>query len=62
MVEDAIQDHANAAAVRGIKQRAECRVAAEHRVHLVIVVRVIAVVRPRAEDRVEVDGVDPQLG
>ena len=62
VVEDAIQDHANAAGVRGIEQRAECRVAAEHRVHLVVVVRVIAMVRPRPEDRVEVDGVDPQVG
>ena len=44
VVEDAIQDHANAVGVRGIEQCAERRVAAEHRVHLIVVVRVIAVV------------------
>ena len=62
VVEDAVQHHADAAGVRRVEQLAQRRVAAQHRVHLVVVVRVIAMVRARLEDRVEVDGVDPQVG
>ena len=41
--------------------RRRAGVAAEHRVDLLVVVRVVAMVRRRLEDRREVDGVDAQV-
>ena len=62
VVEDAVQHHPDAPGVGRVQQLAQRRVAAQHRVHLEIVVGVIAMVRPGAEDRVEIDRVDPQVG
>ena len=62
VVEHAIQHHPDAAGVGRVQQLAQRRVAAQHRIHLEVVVGVIAMVRARAEDRVEIDGVDPQVG
>jgi hypothetical protein len=46
--------------MRDIQQLAQGGVAAEQRVDLEVVVRVVAMIRGRAEDRVEVDGVRTQ--
>ena len=61
VVEDAVEHDADAPGVGFVDQPAEGRVAAEHRVDLLVVVRVIAMVRGRLEDRREVDGVDAQV-
>ena len=47
--------------MRLVEQPAEGGVAAEHRVDLLVVVGVVAVVRGRLEDRREVDGVDAEV-
>ena len=60
VVEDAVEHHPDPARVAGVEQLAEGRVAAEQGVDRQVVVRVVAVVRRRREDRVEVDRVDAQ--
>ena len=61
MVEYAVKHHTDAPRVGFVDQPAQGRVAAEHRVNLLVVVRVVAMVRGRLEHRGEVDGVDPQV-
>ena len=61
VVEDAVEHDADAPGVGLVDQPPERGVAAQHRVDLLVVVRVIAVVRRRLEDRREVDGVDAQV-
>ena len=60
MVEDAVEDDADAARLHAASTL-ERRVAAQHRIDLIVVVGVIAVVGGRLENRVEVDGVDAQV-
>jgi hypothetical protein len=62
MVEDAVEDDPHAAGVGLVEQLSERGVAAEQRIDHLVVVGVIAVVRGRREDRVEVERGDPQLG
>ncbi len=61
VVEDTVEDDAHPAAVRGVEQLAQGVVAAEQRVDLEVVVRVIAMVRGRTEDRGQVDRGDPEV-
>ena len=60
VVEDAVEDDPHAAAVRRVEELAERRVAAEERVDLEVVVRVVAVVGGRLEDRRQVQRVDAE--
>jgi hypothetical protein len=62
VVEHAIEDHAHAAGVGRVEQRPQGRVAAQHGIDGGVVVRVVAVVAGRREDRVQVDRRDPQVG
>ena len=61
VVEDAIEDHPHPAVVGAVEQLAERGVAAEQGIDREVVVRVIAVVGGRLEDRRQVDGGDPQV-
>ena len=61
VVEDAVEDDPHPALVGAIEQLAERRVAAEQRVDLEVVVRVVAVVRGRLEDRRQVDRGDAEV-
>ena len=61
VVEHAVEHDPDAAGVRRVEQLAQGRVAAEQRVHLEVVVRVVAVVRRRREDRRQVQRVDAQV-
>jgi hypothetical protein len=60
VVEDAVQHDAHAAGVRPVQQLAQGGVTAQERVDRQVVVRVVAVVGRRGEDRVEVDRRDAQ--
>jgi hypothetical protein len=62
VVEDAVEDHTHAPGVGRVEQRPQRRVATEHGVDGGVVVRVVAVVARRREDRVQVDGRDAQVG
>ncbi len=61
VIEDTVQHHPDAPGVSRVQQLPQRRIAAQHRIHLVVIMGVIAMVRARPEDRVEVDGVDPQV-
>ena len=61
MVEHAVEHDADAPGVRLVDHPAQGGVAAEHRVDLLVVVRVVAMVRRRLEDRREVHGIDAQV-
>ena len=61
VIEDPIQDHPHPTTVGDVQQLAESGVAADQRVHVEVVVRVIAVVRGRLEDRRQVDRGDPEI-
>ena len=61
VVEHAVEDDPDPAVVGGVEQLAQRRVAAEQRVDREVVVRVVAVVRGRLEDRREVQRVDPEV-
>ena len=61
VVEDAIEHDADALGMRCFDQTAQGLVAAQHRIDLVVIVRVIAMVARRLEDRRQVDRVDPQV-
>src|SRR5690606_4213354 len=60
VVEDAVEDHAHAALVSALEQLAQRAVASQERVDPVVVVSVVAVVRGRLEDRVEVERRDAE--
>ncbi len=62
VVEDAVQDDPHPAAVRRVEELAERVVAAQERVDGHVVERVIPMVRSRAENRIQVDRIDPELG
>ena len=61
MVEDAIQDNANIPAMGFLDEDIKCFPATQQRINQVIVMRVVAMVGSRLKDRVEVDGIDPQV-
>ena len=61
VVEHAVEHHPHAPRVAGVQELAQCGVAAEHRVDLLVVVRVVAVVAGGLEDRREVDRVDAEV-
>ena len=61
VVEDAIQDQPHAALVYRVDQLAQRFVAAQQRIHPPVVVGVVPMIRGRGEDRVQADGVDPQV-
>ena len=62
VVEHTVEHHPDPAVVAGSQQLVECGIAAQHRVHREVVVRVIAMVAGRLEDRIQVEGVDAQIG
>ena len=62
VVEDAVEDDPHAAGVGRVEQLAQRRVAAEQRVDRQVVVGVVAMVRGGREDRVQIEGVDPEIG
>ena len=61
VAEHPVENDANAARVSLVAQGAEVLLRAEHGVRAAIVGRVIAVVRPRHENRVQVENADAQL-
>ena len=61
VVEDAVEDDPHAAGVGRVEQLAQGRVAAEQRIDQLVVVGVVAVVRGRGEDRVQVERRDAQV-
>ena len=61
MVEDAIEDHPDAALVGAVQELAEGRVPAEQRVDRHEIAGVVPMVRGRGEDRVQVQPRDPEI-
>ena len=61
VVEHAIQDDPHPPGMGGVQQLPERWVPAQQRIHPEVVVRVVAMVRRRGEDRVEVERVDTQV-
>ena len=61
MVEDPIEDDPDAALVGGIEQRPQRVVTAEERIDREIIGRVVAMVRCRGKDGVQVEPVDPEI-
>jgi hypothetical protein len=61
VVEHAVEHHADVAGVGVVEQFAEGVGAAKQGVHLVVVVRVVAVVGRRRKDGVQVEGRHPQV-
>jgi len=62
MVEHPVQHHPEVAAVTTFQQSVEGGVVAQQRIDLEVVVSVVAMAGGRGEDRVQVDGVDTQVG
>jgi hypothetical protein len=61
VVEHPVQHDLDTACMRFIKQRPQRGVAPKQRIHVVVVVCMVAMVRRRLKYRVEVDRVDPQV-
>ena len=59
--EHAVENDAHAARVSSVTQGAEVLLRAEHGIRAAIIRRIIAVVRPRHENRVQVENADAQL-
>ncbi len=61
MVEHAVEDDADAALLARLEESLERVIATQQRVDLVVIVRMVAMVRGRLEDRVEVQRGDAQV-
>src|SRR5581483_1396795 len=61
MVEYAVEHHADVFFMRFIEQLAQCIVAAEERIHVVIVIGVIAMIGGGSKYRRKVDGVNAEV-
>ena len=61
MVEHAVENHLHPPRMRLIQQLPQRRISTQERIHLVVVVRVIAVVGSRLEDGIEIERGDPQF-
>ena len=61
MVEHAVEHDTNSSLVRCIEHRIECFVSPQQGVDREVVVRVIPMVRRALKDRIEPDGVEPEI-
>src|SRR5688572_4473032 len=61
MVEHAVQHDPDATVLAGVKQRVKCLISTQQRIDQQVVVRVIAMVRGRLEDGVEVKRGDAEV-
>src|SRR5450759_864029 len=61
VIEHAVRHNANVARVRGVDEFTESRIAAQQRIDVEVIVSVIAVIRRRRKNRIEVDGGNAQV-
>jgi hypothetical protein len=62
VVEDPVEHHSDPPLPARGEQRFERSVAAEHRIDVEVVERVVPMIARRVEDRIEIEGIDPQFG
>src|SRR5205085_10488549 len=60
VIEDSIEDQMHAALIDGRDERLKRGIAAERRINVQVIVRVVAMIRARGEDRIQIDRVNAE--